>query len=233
LAINTGLKEHGAMTDTSQTPTKQWTRRQATILVVVCLMAGIAGGWSIRGLRNPAVIESAKAATSTSSAPMTETNTTPAPAPGKLKEMADSQAAPLLDKLKSAPNDPVLLAGIGNLYYDAQQYPIAVDYYERALNARPSDAAVRTDMATAYWYMGNPDAAIAEFNKALIYAPNNPNTLFNRGLVKWKGKRDSAGAMADWEKLLATHPNYEQEDQVEQMMTEAKNPDAVKPKEAK
>ena len=85
--------------------------------------------------------------------------------------MADAQAAPLLDKLKADPKNPDLLAGIGNIYYDAQQYPIAVDYYARALKARPSDAAVRTDMGTAYWYMGNADSAIAEFNKALTYAP--------------------------------------------------------------
>jgi cytochrome c-type biogenesis protein CcmH/NrfG len=211
------------MTDTSQTPTKQWTRRQAAILVVACLMVGIAGGWSIRGLQNPAVIESAKTAIGTSSPAVNE------PAPGKLKQEADGQALPLLDKLKSNPTDADLLTSIGNLYYDAQQYPIAVDYYGRALKDRPSDAAVRTDMATAYWYMGNADLAIAEFNKALIYAPNNPNTLFNRGLVKWKGLRDSAGAVADWEKLLATQPNYEQKDQVEQMMTEARNQAAVKP----
>jgi tetratricopeptide (TPR) repeat protein len=218
------------MTDTSQTPTKQWSGRQAAILVVVCLMAGIAGGWSIRGLQNPAVIESAKAAINTSAAPATETNTTPAmPDPGKLKEMADGQALPLLDKLKSSPTDADLLTRVGNLYYDAQQYPIAVDYYGRALKTRPSDAAVRTDMATGYWYMGNADAAIAEFDKALGYAPDNPNTLFNRGLVKWKGKRDSSGAVADWQKLLATHPNYEQKEQVEQMMSEAKNQAAVKP----
>ena len=48
-------------------------------------------------------------------------------------------------------------ASIGNVYYDAQQYPIAVEYYTRALKLKPSDAAVRTDMATAYWYMGNAD----------------------------------------------------------------------------
>ena len=108
-----------------------------------------------------------------------------------------------------------MLTSIGNIYYDAQQYPIAVDYYARALKAKPSDAAVRTDMATAYWYMGNADTAIAEFNKALTYAPNNPNTLFNLGLVKWKGKKDPAGAIADWEKLLAANPNYEGKDKVE------------------
>jgi cytochrome c-type biogenesis protein CcmH/NrfG len=70
--------------------------------------------------------------------------------------------------------------------------------------------------------MGNADAAIAEFNKALTYAPTNPNTLFNLGLVKWQGKKDAAGAIADWEKLLAANPHYEGRDKVEQMMTEVK-----------
>ena len=88
---------------------------------------------------------------------------------------------------------------------------------------KPADAAVRTDMGTAFWFMGNADRAIVEFDKALTYVPNNPNTLFNLGLVKWKGKTDAAGAIAAWEKLLATAPNYEQKTQVEQMLGEARN----------
>ena len=83
-------------------------------------------------------------------------------------------------------------------------------------------------MATAYWYMGNADTAIAEFNKALTYAPNNPNTLFNLGLVKWKGKNDLAGAIADWEKLLAANPNYNEKDKVEQMLAEVKKQASAK-----
>jgi tetratricopeptide (TPR) repeat protein len=82
-------------------------------------------------------------------------------------------------------------------------------------------------MATAYWYMGNADTAIAEFNKALTYAPNNPNTLFNLGLVKWQGKKDIDGAVADWKKLLAANPNYQGKDKVEQMMAEAKQQAAL------
>ena len=151
------------------------------------------------------------------------------PTPDQLKQMADAQAAPLIEKLKADPNNPELLASIGNYYYDAQQYPIAVDYYGRSLKAKPADAAVRTDMATAYWYMGNADSAIAEFNKALSYEPNKPNTLFNLGLVKWQGKMDINGAVADWEKLLATNPNYEGKDKVEQMIAEAKKHSGVKP----
>ena len=37
--------------------------------------------------------------------------------------MADAQAEPLLAQLKATPNDADLLYKIGNLYYDAQQYP--------------------------------------------------------------------------------------------------------------
>jgi tetratricopeptide (TPR) repeat protein len=134
-----------------------------------------------------------------------------------------------LEKLKSDPTNAGLLTNIGNLYYDAQEYPIAVDYYGRALKAEPSDANVRTDMGTAYWYMGHADEAIAQFNQALSYQPENSNTLFNRGLVKWQGKRDGAGAIADWKKLLATSPNYEAKDKVDQMLAEVEKQAAAHP----
>lgn len=198
------------------------------MVAVVCLVAGIAGGWFIRGAQGPTASGSEKAAIASTPAGNGASPASRLPGSDRLKEMADAQAAPMLDKLKSNPNNPGLLAGIANIYYDAQQYPIAIDYYGRTLKASPSDAAVRTDMATAYWYIGNADTAIAEFNKALTYAPNNANTLFNLGLVKWKGKMDAAGAIADWQKLLAANPNYEGRDKVEQMIAEASGHAAVK-----
>ncbi len=207
-----------AMNNSTQTPQKQWTAVNAISLMVICLLMGIAGGWWFRGWQSPPTAGSQKAAP----AAMPEQAIAPA-------QMAEAQAAPLLEKLKSDPNNPDLLTGIGNIYYDAQQYPAAVDYYGRALKAKPADAAVRTDMATAYWYMGNADTAIAEFNKALTYEPNNPNTLFNLGIVKWKGKMDVAGAEADWKKLLKENPNYEHRDKVQQTMAEAEKQAAPKP----
>jgi tetratricopeptide (TPR) repeat protein len=217
-----GLKERAAMTETNNFLLKPWTREKAVLLSLVCLMAGIIGGWAIR-----ASLSQSAAATAQAPASSLPAGPSVAPAPqmpdaARLKQMADAQAGPQLDKLKADPNNPDLLTSIGNLYYDAQQYPVAVDYYQRALKVRPADAAVRTDMATAYWYLGNADSAIAEFNKALTYAPTNPNTLFNLGLVKWKGKMDAAGALADWQKLLATNPSYPEKDKVEQMMDEVK-----------
>jgi len=220
------------MIDTHRSPMMQWTPERAILLAGACLMLGIAGGWCIPrlqiGSQHPPIAGAAN--TATISTPQ-GTKTSPAPAvptPAQMQELADAQAAPLLDKLKSDPGNPDLLTSIGNLYYDAQRYPVAVDYYARALKARPSDAAVRTDMGTAYWYMGNAVAAIVEFDKALVYEPNNPNTLFNRGLVKWKGKTDGAGALADWEKLLAINPDYKGKEQVKQMIAEVKQHTALK-----
>jgi len=146
-----------------------------------------------------------------------------------MQKMADTQAAPLIEKLKSDPANAELLASIGNLYYDAQQYPTAIDYYQRALKSEPKNTGVRTDMATAYWFMGNADAAIAEFQKSLSYEPTKANTLFNLGIVEWQGKMDIDRAVATWQKLLDTNPNYEAKDKVLELMAQAKKHSGVKP----
>ena len=214
--------------DANKNPGYSWTSQRALILMTICLMAGITGGWFIRSGR-PVNAQPARAVPIASTPATAPNSPPPATNAAQLKIMADNQAAPLILKLKSDQKNPELLAAIGNTYYDAQQYSIAVDYYARALQTNASDAAVRTDMATAYWYMGNADAAITEFNKALAYAPNNPNTLFNLGLVKWQGKHDSAGAIADWKKLLAANPSYEAKDKVERMLSDVEKQVAAKP----
>jgi cytochrome c-type biogenesis protein CcmH/NrfG len=151
------------------------------------------------------------------------------PTPEQMKKMADTQAAPLQAQLKSDPQNADLLAKIGNIYYDTQQYPTAIEYYQQVLKAQPSNTGVRTDLATAIWYTGDPDTAIAEFNKALSYEPTKANTLFNLGVVKWQGKMDISGAVAAWQKLLQANPNYENKDKVEELIAQAQKHSNVKP----
>jgi len=188
--------------------------------MAACLMAGVAGGYLIRVGRapsSPTAVQTPRPAQAPASAPRPTD-------PAQMKALADSSAAPLLAKLQSDPGNPDLLASIGNIYYDAQQYSMAVDYYGRVLKAKPADAAVRTDMGTALWYTGNVDAALLQFDTALSFEPNNANTLFNRGVVRWQGKQDAAGAIADWEKLLASDPSYPGRSQVEQLIAQAQGP---------
>src|SRR2546422_5541174 len=91
------------------TPTDQWTSAQAYVLAVVCLLVGVAGGWFIRGSQPPV---SDVPAESASAAPFATMGTQQMPSPERMKQMAATQAAPLLDKLKSDPGNPELLANI-------------------------------------------------------------------------------------------------------------------------
>lgn len=214
------------MTETKNSSAATWSSVQAYTVAVLCLLVGIAAGWLIRGSQAPAAARVAETSSNPAQAGMPESAQ---PTPEQMKKMADTQAAPLLQQLKSDEKNADLLAKIGNIYYDTQQYPTAVEYYERFLKLQPANTNVRTDLATAYWYMGNVDSSIAEFNKTLSYEPNKPNALFNLGVVKWQGKMDVNGAVAVWQKLLDTNPTYEGRDKVQQLIAQAKKHSGMKP----
>jgi tetratricopeptide (TPR) repeat protein len=212
------------------TSAETWSGAQASALAVVCLLVGIAGGWLVRrstaapataqALTAPAAAQAAAAAPG-QAAPANFAMEGALPSAQQLKEAADTQAAPLLLRLKAEPENATLLANLGNIYYDAKQYPAAIDYYERSLKVQPADTSVRTDLGTAYWYTGSADTAIAQFNKSLTYDPKKADTLFNLGIVKWQGKKDGSGAVDAWKKLLETNPAYPNKDAVMQLMAQA------------
>jgi tetratricopeptide (TPR) repeat protein len=129
---------------------------------------------------------------------------------------------PLLEAVNRSPADYDALVKLGDLYYDGQQFPSAIPYYERALAIHPENPDVRTDLGTAYWYTGNADRALSEMETSLKYKPGHPQTLFNMGWVKWQGKADAKGAIEAWQKLLKTNPDYPQKQQVEQNIAKAK-----------
>jgi len=103
-----------------------WTSTQAFAVALISLLLGLAGGWFIRKSFVPApsataVVPPAAPAGNPPPAPLGPL--TALPTPDQIKKMADMQAAPLLESLKSDPNNPDLLARIGNIYYDVKQYP--------------------------------------------------------------------------------------------------------------
>jgi cytochrome c-type biogenesis protein CcmH/NrfG len=205
---------------TTQLTAGRWSNAQAFTSALLCLFLGIGGGYLIRRSHAPSA-PAMTAATSPSYKTVPATTTVP-PSPAQVNGTADVQAAVKLEQLKSDPNNVALLTELGNIYYDGKQYPTAIDYYHRALKIQAADTSVRTDMATAYWFMGDADTAITEFNKSLSYEPTKANTLFNLGIVKWQGKHDGPGAIAAWQKLLDSNPNYEEKDKVIQLIAQAK-----------
>lgn len=191
-----------------------WTSTQAYVFAAFCLMLGVALGYLFRGSASPATKAVVPAAVQQSGQKQ---------APAAEMQAALAQAtAPLLDAIQKNPNDYDSLVQLGNLYYDAQQYPNAIQYYEKALVMHPENPDVRTDMGTAYWYSGNADKAVAAMETSLKYRPGHPQTLFNLGWIKWQGKADAKGAVEAWEKLLNSNPDYPQKEQVEQYIAKAK-----------
>lgn len=183
-------------------------KRPAWMFAIAILLLGAFLGYLFRGTSS-----------STASAGSFNSNQTTgsASSSGSSSSM-ETTVQPLLDRLKVSPNDPALLANIGNAYYDNHAYDRAVEYYQRSLKIQPENVNVRTDMGTAIWYSGNADGAIREYQTSLQYEPDHAQTLFNMGIVEWQGKHDDSAALQWWQKLLTENPAYPDRQKVEQLM---------------
>ena len=200
-----------------------WRPAQTFTMGAICLVVGLLAGYLLRG--------SASSGNSADSASVSqEMPAQPAgmvggqqkmPSLEEMKHMADTKAAPLLEKLKSEPKNAGLLIQIGDIYKATHQFKLAADYYAQSLDADPKNVGVRTDMATCLYYEGDVDGALIQLDKSLSYDPKHAGTLLNIGVIRWKGKGDVNGAVASWKKLLRLYPNYERKSVVEHLIEEA------------
>ena len=124
----------------------------------------------------------------------------------QMKQMADKQASPLLEKLKTDPANSALLVQVGAIYHSTHQFSQAAAYYGRAAQADPKNVAIRTKLASSLYRSGDVDGAIAQLNHGLALDPDDANALFDLGVIRLEGKQDGKGAVAAWQKLLKTNP---------------------------
>jgi cytochrome c-type biogenesis protein CcmH/NrfG len=200
---------------------KSWTDVQAYLLAAFCLVLGVALGYLFRGSASPGATTVQASTSVAGSMPQGQASQAQV-TPEQQKAMVDQSVAPLLATLKTNPGDLNTIVQVANLYYDGQQYPEAVKYYQLAVKSQPTNADLITDLGTSIWYMGDADGAIAEFQTALKYKPDHPGTLFNLGIVRWQGKFDPKGAVEAWEQLLKLNPNYEHKQEVQEYIDRAK-----------
>ncbi len=197
-----------------------WESRQVYALAAVCLVVGLALGYLFRGSQSPAARvpavdanQGAPAGTMGGQMPTLE----------QMKHMADVKAQPLLEKLKTDPANPDLLAEIGTAYQAAHQFKEAAGYYEKSLAINPKNVVIRTEIASCLYYDGNVDGALAQLEQALKDDPKNANVLFNLGVMRLDAKKDKQGAVAAWQQLLKSNPTLDaqKKNAVEKMIAEA------------
>ena len=190
---------------TQPTAGSVWQAKQVYAMAVICLVVGLAIGYLFRGSQSPAAPAQPVANVQPSAAP-NAMGGGHMPSLEEMKQMADKKAEPLIQKLKSDPNNSALLIQIGNLYKGTHQFKEAAAYYDKALKIDPKDVAIRTEMASCMYYSGDIDGAISQLQQSLHYDPKDANSLFNLGMVEWQGKQDSKGALAAWKELLKSNP---------------------------
>lgn len=110
--------------------------------------------------------------------------------------------------LAGDPHNLAALTALGNAYYDAGQWKLAIPYYEQALRFNPHMADVVTDMGTCYRNLGMSDRAVTQYEKALTIEPTHQNALLNLGIVYGYDLKDHAKAIAAWEQLLHVAPKH-------------------------
>jgi len=188
------------------TTRKTWHSAQAYALAMLALAVGIAVGYLGRGRIGASAPAQTGQSMSAASSSVGNSGQPEMPSLEQMKQMADTQAEPLLVKLKAQPNDAAVLSEVANIYVLAHQFKEAIPYYERSIKADPKNVGVRADYASCLFYSGDADKAIAALEEALRRDPKSAQALFNLGMIRWKAKGDSAGAIALWQRLLKIHP---------------------------
>jgi hypothetical protein len=223
-------------------PSSPWKR--VYLRATLCLVAGLGAGYLIRGGQSAAPPVQLTAQPGSAAGPpdaavgramssagqatqMTPTHASAMgggrmPSLGEMRQMADTQAAPLLDKLKNAPNDSSLLSEVGAIYHTTHQFKEAAIYYQRAVKGDPKNVALRTKLASSLYRSGDVDGAIAQLNQGLKCDPSDANSLFDLGVIKLHGKQDGKGALIAWQQLLKRNPQLsaDRKATVQEMMAE-------------
>lgn len=161
---------------------------------------GLLAGWIIGSQQaaGPRSVGTAPPAAAAASAP----GATQAPPP-----LDESRAAALKVAAEQNPKDADTRIQLGNLYFDAERYAEAIQWYDGALKVDPKNVNASTDLGIAYYYTNKPDLALAQFERSLAIDPRHSKTLLNLGIVRAFGKEDLEGAAQAWQKVIEVAPD--------------------------
>ncbi|WP_300674298.1 tetratricopeptide repeat protein [Desulfoluna sp.] len=174
------------MTEKNDSPGQIVQTRTSPLLLILVLAIGFISGvaFSAWKLKSPAY---------KTSNPQ-ETN--------KISQMAQALEA----QIAKAPQNADLLVRLGNTYFDMDQYPGAIDAYQRALALIPGNSNILTDLGIMYRRNGQPLQAVDAFNEAISADKAHENAYLNKGIVLMYDLKKREEAMATWEALREINP---------------------------
>jgi cytochrome c-type biogenesis protein CcmH/NrfG len=178
-------------------------KAESIVIGVAGTVFGLIVGWIIGTQQAPARPFAQAAAPAAAQAPAG------AP-PAAAAALDEAQATALRNIAEKDPANAQSRVQLGNLYFDAERYQDAIQWYEAALKLIPNDVSVSTDLGVCLYYTNQPDRAIRQMEESLRIDPRHTKTLLNLGIVKAFGKQDLAGAAAAWEEVIRIAPDSQE-----------------------
>lgn len=172
--------------------------RESVVFAISGTMFGLLVGWILGTQQAPGpTVAAAPAGQQAAQLPAT-----PPPPPLDVQ-----RAAALERQANSEPANATVRVDLGNVYFDAERFDLAISWYEAALKLDPKNVDASTDLAVSYYSANQIDRALAQFDVSLAIDPAHTKTLLNQGIVRAFGKQDLDGATQSWERLIGVAPN--------------------------
>jgi tetratricopeptide (TPR) repeat protein len=178
-------------------------KAESIVIGVAGTVFGLIVGWIIGTQQAPARPFAAAAA------PVAQAAAGAPPAgalPAAAAPFDEAQAAALRAIAEKDPANVQSRVQLGNMYFDAERYQDAIQWYEAALKLNPTDVSVSTDLGVCFYYTNQPDRAVRQMEESLRIDPRHTKSLLNLGIVKAFGKQDLVGAAAAWEEVVKIAP---------------------------
>lgn len=106
------------------------------------------------------------------------------------------------------PNCADTYSSLGDLYFDEENYELAMENYTKSLSLNPNDAYIYNKYATSLWQKDMTEEAIIAYKTAIdkddAYAP----AYNNLGVVYLDGKKDLFSAKDSFEEAIKKSPEY-------------------------
>jgi tetratricopeptide (TPR) repeat protein len=93
------------------------------------------------------------------------------------------QVAEIEGLLESNPDDPRLMAAMGNVYFDSNLWNEARVWYERSLGIEAQDVNVLTDLAVVYRNLQQPQRTIELLDEAISLQSDHWQAWYNKVVV--------------------------------------------------
>lgn len=98
------------------------------------------------------------------------------------------------------------LLNIAHSFLDSKDYTSALDTYKKVLNLDSNNVEAITHIGNIYFYTGELDKALKQYDIALSIDSQYAHALYDKGYALNFGKEDRDGAVKVWERFLKLMP---------------------------